>query len=92
MSSDTKHVGPSQDEAVFYTYISRVKSPQNERKGRFEESRQAQAITRPLRHKAYRLVTGVLKLCSVVVRNGLVYAAAASLCVRQTWSSRLQSN
>ena len=43
-------------------------SPQNECKDWFEESRQAQAHTRPLRHKADRLVTGVLlKLWSVVV-------------------------
>ncbi len=67
-----------------YAYISRVKGPQNERKGRFEESRQAQADTRPLRHKADRLVTGGLKLCSVVVRHGFVYASAASVGVRQT--------
>ncbi len=37
--------------------------------GWFEESRQAQAGMRPLRHKADRLVTCALKLCSVVVRR-----------------------
>ncbi len=47
-----------------------------------EESRYAQADTRALRHKADRLVTGSLKLCSVVVRQKFVYASAASPCVR----------
>ena len=35
--------------------------------------------TRPLRHKAYRLVTGALKLCSLVVRHKISVALAASL-------------
>ncbi len=59
--------------------------------GWFEESRQAQAGIRPLRHKADRLVTGALKLCSVVVRRWLENASAASLFVRQVHESRLQS-
>ena len=51
-----------------YTYISRVKSPQNVCLGLLKDSSQAQAGTRPLRHKADKLVTGALKLCSLVVR------------------------
>jgi len=43
-----------------YICISRVKSPQNVCQGWFEESRQAQAGIRPLRHKADRLVTAAL--------------------------------
>ena len=42
--------------ASVYTYISRVKSPQNVYLGLLEDSSQAQADTRPLRHKADKLV------------------------------------
>ena len=38
--------------ASVYTYISRVKSPQNVCLGLLKDSSQAQAGTRPLRHKA----------------------------------------
>ena len=54
--------------ASVYTYISRVKSPQNVCLGLLKDSSQAQAGTRPLRHKADKFLTDTLKLCLLIVR------------------------
>ena len=54
---------------VHDTYISRVSSPQNVCRSLSVDLTQAQADTRPLMHKANRLVTRVLKLSLSVVRR-----------------------
>ncbi len=52
-----------------YTYASRIRSPQNVCGSLSEDSTQAQANTRPLRHKANRLVSGALRLSVAGVRR-----------------------
>ena len=50
-----------------YTYISRVKSPQNVCRGSLKSAiRHRQVIVHRTRHKANRLVTGALKLSLVL--------------------------
>ncbi len=63
-----------------YTYIRRIKTPQNMWGGLSEDSTQAQANTRPLKHKANRLVTGALRLSVAGVRRQEVVGMVASLC------------
>ncbi len=48
--------------------------------GLSEDSTQAQANTRPLKHKANRLVTGALRLSVAGVRRQEVVGMVASLC------------
>ncbi len=51
-----------------YTYIRRVKSPQNVCRGSVEECNQAFAgLVHRIRHKADRLVTGTLKLLDYLI-------------------------
>ena len=61
-----------------YTYIRRIRGPQNMWGSWSEDSTQAQANTRPLRHKAKRLVTGALRLSVAGVRRQEVVGRSVS--------------